>query len=152
MPRLVGEKDPNQGFLQLREFSLFMDFAISEELTVSTEIEAADNGNRFTANYAYLDFQATDNLSFRVGKILVPFLSYNENKPSYKQFLMSQPFTAWQLAPVNATPIDVHAFGWSDAGATVNWFYDFEDVGILDIKFSAINGLGSDSNILGGDR
>ena len=148
LPRLVGEKDPNDLFFQLREFSLFMDFSLTDELVVSTELEAGDNGTLFTANYAYLDYQATENLNFRIGKILVPFLWYNENKPSYKQFLMSQPFTAWQLAPVNSTPIIVHGFGWSDAGVMVGYHHELEDLGILDVKASAINGLGSDSNIL----
>ena len=148
LPRLVGVKDPNNLFFQLREFSLFMDFNVTDELLVSTELEAGDNGTVYTANYAYLDYRPRENLNFRIGKILVPFLSYNENKPNYKQYLMSQPFTAWQLAPVNGTPLVVHGFGWSDAGAMVGWFHEFEGHGILDVKASVINGIGSDSNVL----
>lgn len=148
MPRFVAQKDLNNGFFQLREFSLFMDFAITDAVLASMELEAGDNGNRYTANYAYVEAQATENLSFRVGKILVPFLSYNENKPNFRQNLMSQPFTAWNLAPVNGVAIDFRGFGWSDAGVVINGNTLLGDVGLLNLKVAVINGLGSDSNVL----
>ena len=148
MPKFVGQKHLDDSFFQLREFSLFFDFALTDEIIASTELEAGDNGNRYTANYAYIDIQARDNLSFRAGKILVPFLSYNENKPNFRQNLMSQPFTAWNLVPVNGTAIDFRGFGWSDAGVVGNWNNLLGDWGIIDLKASVINGLGSDSNIL----
>lgn len=144
----VGKQDLNNGFFQLREFSLFIDVAITDAVVASTEIEAADNGTVYTANYAYMDFQATANLSLRAGKILVPFLSYNENKPNFKQQLMSQPFTAWNLAPVNGVAIDFKGFGWSDAGAMANWTNELGEWGLLDIKVAVINGLGSNSEVL----
>ena len=146
--RFVGNQDLNNGFFQIREFSLFFDIAITDAVVASTEIEAADNGTAYTANYAYVDFQATPNLSFRAGKILVPFLSYNENKPNFKQNLMSQPFTAWNLAPVNGIAIDNRGFGWSDAGAVANWNNELGDWGLFDVKFAVINGLGSNSDVL----
>ena len=148
MPIFVGNRDMNNGFFQLREFSLFFDIAITEKIIASTELEASNNGNAYTANYAYVDFQATENLSLRAGKILVPFLSYNENKPNFKQNLMSQPFTAWNLAPVIPLPLEFHGFGWSDAGAMLNWNKTLGDAGLLDLKFAVINGLGSNSNVL----
>ena len=148
VPRFVGQKDLNNSFFQIREFSLFLDFAITDAVLASTELEAGDNGSRYTSNYAYVDVQASENLSLRAGKILVPFLSYNENKPNFKQNLMSQPFTAWNLAPVNGVAVDFHGFGWSDAGVMVNGNTLLGDVGILDLKLAVINGLGSDSNVL----
>lgn len=151
MPAFVGQKRLDNGFFQLREFSLYFDVAITDAIIASTELEAGDNGNRYTANYAYVDVQVLENLSFRAGKILVPFLSYNENKPNFKQYLMSQPFTAWNLAPVNGTAQTVHGFGWSDAGVTLNWNRVVGEVGILDLKAAVINGLGSDSNVLDGN-
>ncbi len=148
LPNQVGKKSLNNGFIQLREFSLFLDFTITDAILASAEIEMGDNGTRYTANYAYVDIQSTETLSFRIGKILVPFLSYNENKPNFRQTLMSQPFTAWNLAPVNGIALKFHGFGWSDAGAVVNWNSLLGDVGILDFKLAVINGLGSDSNVL----
>ena len=147
-PRIVGQRDLDDAFLQLREFSLFLDYTVSDRLTISTEIEAGSSGNVFTANYAYFEYQATDQLRLRAGKILVPFLWYNENKPNYRQTLMSQPFTASLLAPVNGTPMITHGFGWSDTGAMLAWTTDAGDRGILDVKGSVINGLGSDTQIL----
>lgn len=54
-PRQVGEKDLDDGFIQLRGFSLFMDFLISDRVIASTELEVGDSGNSYTANYAYVD-------------------------------------------------------------------------------------------------
>ncbi len=138
----------DDGFFQMREFSLFFDFFITDEIIASTEIEAADNGNEYTANYAYVDIQASEHVNVRAGKILVPFLSYNENKPNFKQNLMSQPFTAFGVAPVIGTPFVNHGFGWSDAGAVVNLCCLGADIGFLDLKLAVINGLGSDSQVL----
>ena len=145
---LVGQPPLDNGFFQLREFSLFVDAAITETVVASTEIEAGDNGTVYTANYAYVDVQATPNLSVRAGKVLVPFLSYNENKPNFRQNLMSQPFTAWNLAPVVSVPIDFSGFGWSDAGVVANWTSEIGDWGLFDVKLAVINGLGSDSDVL----
>jgi hypothetical protein len=147
-PNLVGERDLNDGFFQLREFSLFLDFPINDWILASTELEAGDNGNQYSANYAYVEIQPLDNLSFRVGKILVPFLSYNENKPNFKQNLMSQPFTAFNVAPVIGVPILFHGFGWSESGVMGHWNNFVGDIGIVDLKLAVINGLGSDSNVL----
>ncbi len=144
----LGQPPLDDGFFQIREFSLFFDFAITDAIIASIELEAGNNGHDFTSNYAYVDIQAMENLSFRVGKILVPFLSYNENKPNFKQTLMSQPFTAWNLAPVNGVAIKFHGFGWSDAGFVASWNNSLGDFGILDLKATVINGLGSDSNVL----
>lgn len=148
MPRFVDAPDLNNGFFQIREFSLFFDFAITDAIIASTELEAGDNGSRYTANYAYVDIEVSENFSFRAGKILVPFLSYNENKPNFKQFLMSQPFTAWNVVPVNGVALQFHGFGWGDAGVTLNWHRAFGETGIMAVKFSLINGIGSDSNVL----
>lgn len=112
MPRFVDAPDLNNGFFQIREFSLFFDFAITDAIFASTELEAGDNGHRYVANYPYVDIEVFENFSFRVGKVLVPFLSYNENKPNFKQNLMSQPFTAWNVLPVNGIAQQFHGFGW----------------------------------------
>ena len=47
---LIGEKDLDHGFIQLREFSLFFDFLVSDRVIASTELEVGDSGNRYTAN------------------------------------------------------------------------------------------------------
>ena len=77
-----------------------------------------------------------------------PFLSYNENKPNFKQHLMSQPYTAWNLAPVNGIAIDFRGFGWSNAGVAGNWHRLMGEWGLKDLKLAVINGLGSDSHLL----
>lgn len=64
---------------------------------------------------------------------------------------MSQPFTAWNIAPVIGAPLEIHGFGWSDAGVVVNWMQSIGDAGILDLKASVINGLGSDTTVLDAD-
>ncbi len=148
VPKLVGQQPLDNGFFQIREFSLFFDVAITDAIVASTEVEAGDNGTSYTANYAYLDVQATEQLSFRAGKILVPFLWYNENKPNFRQNLMSQPFTAWNLAPVNGVAVDFGGFGWSDAGVMANWTSELAQWGLLDFKVAVINGLGSNTNVL----
>ena len=61
---------------------------------------------------------------------------------------MSQPFTAFNVAPVIGVPIIFHGFGWSDAGVVLNWNNPVGDAGLVDLKFAVINGLGSDSDIL----
>ncbi len=147
-PEVEDDKSLDDGFFQLREFSLFFDFLITDEIIASTEIEAADNGNTYTANYAYIDIQAAENVNIRVGKILVPFLWYNENKPSFKQNLMSQPFTAFNIAPVIGAPFVNNGFGWSDAGAVLNLCCLGANIGFLDLKLAMINGLGSNSDVL----
>ena len=159
LPRQVDKDDPNDTFFQVREFVLFFDFEIEDGLIASLEMEAGTNASVFTPNYAYLDIdiptfapfwneEVLGGASIRVGRFLVPFLSYNENKPNFKQFLMSQPFTAWNLAPVIPTPPDFVGLGWSDVGGMVNWYHEIGDLGLLDLKFALIGGLGSDSNVL----
>ena len=145
---LVGRPPLDDSFFQIREFSLFFDVAVTDAIVASTEIEAGNNGTVYTANYAYVDVQATPHLSLRAGKILVPFLSYNENKANFRQHLMSQPFTAWNVAPVNAVAIDFSGFGWSDAGVVVDWNNELGEWGLFDVKLAVINGLGSSSNVL----
>lgn len=145
-PLFVGQRDLNKSFTQLREFSLFIDAGISDELLASVEIEAGDNGSQFTANYAYLQYNHSDMVYARLGKILVPFLSYNENKPNFKQHLMSQPFTAWMLAPVNGVPFEFHGFGWSDVGVMGSLTREMGN-GLINFKAAVINGLGSDTNV-----
>ncbi len=144
----VGKNSLNNGFFQIREFSLFLDFTLTDTIIASTELEAGDSGNLYTANYAYISIQATDTINIRAGKILVPFLSYNENKPNFTQFLMSQPFTAFNIAPVIGTPILNHGFGWSDAGAVVDLCCLGTEAGFLNLKLGVMNGLGSDSTVL----
>jgi hypothetical protein len=158
-PRLRGVKDLNEKLYQLREFSLFLDLDLAENIVASAEVGIANNLKNLTLNYAYLDFDISSmlkgwdsdklgNLSVRLGKFLVPFLSYNENKPNFKQALMSQPYTAWNLAPVISSPADFDGLGWSDTGATLNWNRETGDVGILDLKLSLIKGLQSGSTVL----
>lgn len=137
------KQDLNEAFGQLREFSLFLDVPLSEELLASAEIEFGDNGTAATLTYAYMTYQATDWLKIKAGKILVPFLRYNEQKPNFLQNLMSQPFTAWQLAPVNGIPMTFKGFGWSDVGVQVG-LQSTRDFGAFELKLAAINGLGSD--------
>ena len=147
MPRQLGEQDLNDGFMQLREFSLFLDVEPSENLIISAELEIADNGHQISANYAYLEHQVNEKFSWRAGKILVPFLHYNENKPNFKQNLMSQPFTAWTLAPVNGVPGKFHGFGWDDVGVMGSYTLEVPS-GLLNLKVAVMNGLGSDTDVL----
>jgi hypothetical protein len=151
LAKLDAAPDPNGGTFQMREFTLFMDFQISDDLVASTELEAGNNGNEYSANYAYVAYSPTDRMTFRVGKVLVPFLSYNENKPNYLQALMSQPFTAWQVAPVNGSPLQAHGFGWSDAGIVLDWGTPIADSGAIGVKASIINGIGSNDAVLDGN-
>jgi hypothetical protein len=168
VPEFVG-KNLNDPLIQLREASLFADIILGSNVTFSTEAEFSydfsddESSGRvdkaiFNFNYAYLDLDLsgfsddwdTDvygSISLRAGKILVPFLSYNENKPSFKQVLMSQPFTAWNLAPVNPVMIDFDGFGWSDYGIVVNWSRALGSAGLIDLKVSAMNGMKSEENV-----
>jgi len=159
MPRRADEPDINDATVQLREFSLFVDANVTEGVIASVELEAGDNGNNYSANYAYADidisglidsWDADDfgNLSFRVGKILVPFLSYNENKVNFKQNLMSAPFTAQNFAPVIPFNTNFHGAGWADVGAMLDWNYIVGDLALVDLKFAVINGLSSDTDVL----
>lgn len=168
MPKFVG-KNLNKSLVQLREASFFADILITDYLIFSTELELSydfseeDSSGREDSfegllNYFYLDYQISDHLDwdedesgtlkFRIGRILVPFLSYNENKPNFEQTLMSQPFTAWQMVPVNNVAVSFKQFGWTDIGLSGNWSKALGDHGLLDIKLSVINGLGSDVNVL----
>ena len=160
VPRFVGLDDPNQLFFQLREFSLFMDFAVTDGVTASLEIEAGQNANRFTPNYAYVDFdigiifpcywneERFGSLHVRAGNVLVPFLSFNENKPNFRQFLVSPPFTAQNFVPVVPLPPDFFGLGWSDTGLVFDWTKEISDRGFLNVKATVIEGLGSDTNAL----
>ncbi|MFQ5564441.1 MAG: hypothetical protein ACE5FO_12840 [Parvularculaceae bacterium] len=162
--RTVG-KNLNRPLWQIREASLFFDVTATEFFTLSGELElsydfsdraASGREDRFAGhlNYLYADLSVTDlldadtetygSLRFRGGRFLVPFLSYNENKPSFRQTLMSQPFTAWQLSPVNNIAIDFERFGWSDFGVMVDWERAFGSIGAFDLKIAVINGLESD--------
>ena len=93
--RTVGKDDPNDLFFQIREFSLFFDFDVSEGIIASLEMQAVSNATTFVPAYAYVDIDiptfvpfwdedVLGGLGLRVGRHLVPFLSYNENKPSFK--------------------------------------------------------------------
>lgn len=162
--RLVG-KNLDHPLWQIREASLFFDVLPTDYLTISGEMELSiDFSNRSASgrdervmehlNYLYADLNLTEALgadvdsygafSLRAGRFLVPYLSYNENKPSFRQALMSQPFTAWQLAPVNNVAIEFEHFGWSDFGAMANWERSFGAAGAIDVKIAIINGLESD--------
>jgi hypothetical protein len=167
-PTLVG-KNLDEPLYQLREASLFVDAVINDSLLFSTELEMSydfsDKENsgresRFEAlfNYYYLDLDLSnamdwdtdENGSFKVraGRILVPFLQHNENKPSFKQSLMSAPFTAWQIVPTNNTAVSFKQFGWTDLGLSFNYSKVIGDAGLVDVKLSIINGLGTDSQVL----
>lgn len=143
-----AEPDLNNPTIQLREFTIFLESPLSERLVASAEIEAGDNGDTFSLNYGYVEILAADWLEFKAGKILVPFLAYNERKANHYQSLMSQPFTAWQFAPVTGNPWEAHGLGWSDVGFQVA-FKSSIAAGNLELKLAVINGLGSDDpNVL----
>ena len=116
---VFADKDINDPLFQIREASVFADIVVTENILFSTELEMSyDFSNRQTSNRDhrfkarlndfYVDFDVgsmmdfeSGSLNVRFGRILVPFVQYNENKPNFKQSLMSQPFTSWQIAPVN---------------------------------------------------
>ncbi|MBL4576589.1 MAG: hypothetical protein JKY51_10940 [Opitutaceae bacterium] len=161
VPRIVGKSDLNEGFFQAREFSLFLDYQMSTNVVVSTEISAANDFKDIDVGYLYFDFDISSmmdvwdpdrlgNLTLRAGRILIPFLSYNENKPNFKQNLMSQPFTACLLSPVINGPPEFDTLGWSDTGILLNWNHPMGP-GVFDLKFTAIEGLGSDKEVLDAD-
>ncbi len=139
---VLNEHDFNKSIIEIREASIYLDSIISNGLLFSSELELSydlsgqavlGDEKRFDSNitYYYADIDlnvladlGSDNLgqfNFRVGRILVPFLKYNENKPNFKQNLMSQSFTAWQLSPVNNTPNHPHDIGWTDFVLLFNW-------------------------------
>ena len=60
---------------------------------------------------------------------------------------MSQPFTAQHISPVVHNPPGFDQVGWSDTGVMLNWNHEVGDLGLVDLKFSLIGGLGSDTNI-----
>jgi hypothetical protein len=163
MPNLVTDdsklENLNQGFWQLREASFFIDVTLTDAVTLSSEVAFADDFKHIDANYLYADIAMHEllpswdedefgQLTIRGGKFLVPFLSYNENKPNFKQYLMSQPFTAWNMAPVIGTPIRPHSFGWSDIGMMVNWARPVSDLGLMDFKVAMITGIQSSTDVL----
>lgn len=168
MPKTIG-KNLNKPLFQMREASIFADIVLTDYLIFSTELEMSyefsskDTSNRkdrFEAllNYYYFSYDLTDhfgldsdvfgNVNLRAGRILVPFLNYNENKPNFRQNLMSQPFTAWLLVPVNDVASSFEQFGWSDTGVSFSWSQTTGDQGLFDAKVSVINGLGNESAVL----
>ncbi len=167
LPRFRG-KDLNEPIIQVREASIFADILLGDYVVFSTELEMSydfsdedttgrDESFKSSLNYYYFDFDIASvfewevdeqgGLNLRFGRILVPFLQTNENKPNFKQNLMSQPFTAWQFAPVNNVASSFDQFGWTDMGLMINWFREM-DAGTISVKASAINGLGVDGEIL----
>jgi hypothetical protein len=160
-PDIRGERDLDNPLYQLRELSFFTDLDVTDNITASAEVQfnkLSDTTGVFL-NYAYLNFDVSSmlnkwdadkfgNLSMRFGKFLVPFLSYNEHKPNFKQNLMSPPFTARQLAPVLQNPPNFRGIGWSDTGAMLNWNREIGEYGILDFKASVIKGLQSNKDVL----
>ncbi|PCI46087.1 MAG: hypothetical protein COB51_07930 [Moraxellaceae bacterium] len=167
MPEFL-ERDPNEALIQVREASIFADLLVTDNLLFSTELETSydlsdknasgrDKRLKGALNYYYFDFDIAamrdweldglGNLNVRFGRILVPFLQYNENKPNFKQTLMSQPFTAWQVVPSNNAAIDFEQYGWTDFGLMLNWSREFNQ-GILNLKVAVINGLGVEGAVL----
>lgn len=167
LPRFRG-KDLNDPIIQIREASIFADVLLGDYVVFSTELEMSydfsdedttgrDESFKASLNYYYFDFDVAamleweadeqGGLNIRFGRILVPFLQTNENKPNFKQSLMSQPFTAWQFAPVNNVASSFDQFGWTDMGLMINWFREM-DSGTISVKASAINGLGVDGEVL----
>ena len=167
-PDFVG-KTIDKPLFQIREASLFADVTVTDNVLFSTELEASydfssknssGREDEFEAvfNYYYFDVDVASQLdwdtdtygglSFRAGRVLVPFLSYNENKPNFKQSLMSQPFTAFNIVPVNNAPASFQQYGWTDTGASINWNKVIEDSGLLDVKFTVVNGLSSNVDVL----
>lgn len=61
---------------------------------------------------------------------------------------MSQPFTAWNLAPVIPSGPNFVGLGWSDTGAMVNWNHEAGESAFVDLKFAVINGLQNDGPVL----
>lgn len=160
LPRFTNSPDGNDLFYQMREFSLFFDFDVAEGVIASLELEAGKNGTHFSSNYAYVQFdiptfvdcwdeEQHGSLNVSVGRILVPFLSYNENKLNFKQTLMSPPFTAQNFAPVVPLPADFFGLDWSDTGVSGNYTKYVESIdSFFSLKFATIEGLSSDSNVL----
>jgi hypothetical protein len=157
---------------KLREASIFADAIVTDNLLFSSELELSyDFSDKSTSgrkdradaliNYYYMEYDLSSSvgwdtdkygqLGLKAGRILVPFLSYNENKPNFKQSLMSQPFTAWQLAPVNKVADHFDQFGWTDLGLQANYNYVLGDTGIFDVKLAVMNGLRSDQEVLDHD-
>ena len=159
LPQFTGQANGNDLFYQMREFALFFDFDVADGVIASMEMEAGRNASRFTPNYAYVQFDVPTffdcweeekhgSLNVRVGRMLVPFLSYNENKPNFKQNLMSPPFTAQNFAPVVPLPADFFGLGWADSGVIADYTKEIEPLkGFFNFKFGAIDGLSSDSNV-----
>ncbi len=146
--KVVDQNSLGNTAMQIREFTLYFDFTITDRIIASVEFEAGRNAKVYESNYAYVEIEATDNLKLRAGKLLVPFLYYNENKPNFKQYLMSQPFTAWNLAPVIGAPIETHGYGWSDIGMMLEWYGEVGESGLFSIKSALIDGISSQSNAL----
>lgn len=167
-PLLVG-KDVNDTMFQVREFSFFVDVSLTSNLIFSTELELnADFSDDETTggnddfssslNFYYFDYLLSDSFdwdmdtygafSVRAGRILLPFLDYNLHKPNFQQSLMSQPFTAWQLSPVNNVPLSFQQFGWTDLGVNLHWEYETEAGSFWVVDLSVINGLGNDVAVL----
>ncbi len=137
----LAEMDLSDSQIQLREFTLFLDVVISDTLTISSEIEMARNGSVVSLNYGYALWQPRDWLNVRIGKFLVPFLKYNEEKPSFRQSLMSSPFTATVLAPViNPNAQIAQGIGWSDYGVSIEGIWAGE-TGVLSGTLAVITGL-----------
>ncbi len=148
MPETVEQNSLRNTTMQIREFTLYFDFTITDRIIASVELESGRNAKIYESNYAYIEAEATDNLKLRIGKLLVPFLYYNENKPNFKQYLMSQPFTAWNFAPVIGAPVETHGYGWSDVGVMLEWYGEMGESGLFSIKTAVINGISSENNAL----
>ena len=63
--------------LDMYRFILYADYAFSDRIKLVSELEWEHGGRESTGGYgiveqAYLDFKATDNLSIKVGHVLVP--------------------------------------------------------------------------------
>lgn len=150
MPRLAAS-NMDDGVLQLREFSLFLDAAVDEKLLLSAELEGSMAGSAVQMNYAYLEYALRDGLALRAGRLLVPFLRYNEEKPNFRQNLMSPPFTASFLAPVvHPNTRMATGIGWSDMGASLEW-QRVTDRGVVVATAGVFNGLAGGTVALDGD-
>ncbi len=110
-------------------FIPFLTAHVSERVTVSTEIEYEHGGNvggdgELKLEYAVMDFEVTDALSFRGGVILSPLGSFNLLHDSPLNDLTARPVVSRQLIPSTLSESGMGLFGESALGE--DWIVSYE--------------------------
>jgi hypothetical protein len=116
-----GTSDGHQ--FQARRLSVFMSSAISKRVKFLSEIEFEDGGKEIAIEFASVDVEFDPLVNFRVGILVNPIGSFNQNHDGPKWEFTDRPISATQMLPGTFSNAGIGFFGKK---YTKKWMFGYE--------------------------